>query len=145
VEKTISCWNWLAFKNHDGYGSFRYNGRMMLAYHFPYELIKGKIPQELELDHLCRNRACVNPDHLQAVSKSQNQRRGFGITGINARKTHCKNGHEFSKENTYIKLNNGRVCKICSNNAHKVRYKKNPMKYRFGKNLQRKTESIINN
>lgn len=78
-------------------------------------LERGSIPKGLTLDHLCRNRACVNPVHLEPVTNRVNILRGIGITAQNARKTHCKHGHPFTVENTIYKHGGGwRICKICN-------------------------------
>ena len=69
---------------------------MREAYRLAYEITKGPVPKGLEIDHLCRNRACLNPFHLEAVTRRVNVLRGFGACGNNARKTHCKFGHEFT-------------------------------------------------
>lgn len=97
------CWDWMASKfTRTGYGQFKLFGKMRSAHRISYELIKGKIPDGLGLDHLCRNRACVNPDHLEPVTSFVNLMRGISLSSLNAKKTHCKHGHEFTKENTYI-------------------------------------------
>jgi len=124
VEKTDSCWNWTAYTIR-GYGQFRYDGKGVYAHRFSYELLKGKIPDGLTLDHLCRNRKCVNPDHLEPVTNKENILRGEGITAKSARQTHCKNGHEFTLENTIRRKDqpNNRICKICNSERSK-KYKK---------------------
>lgn len=109
VEKTDTCWNWNGNLTLGGYGCFL----GCLAYRIAYELCIGQIPRNKELDHLCRNRACVNPSHLESVSHQTNQLRGYGVSGINARKIYCIHGHEFTKENTYYRLNGKRNCKTC--------------------------------
>ena len=84
----------------------------MLAHRFSYERAKGVIPEGLELDHLCRNPACVNPDHLEAVSGHENVRRSDGPSAINARKSHCPNGHPYLGENL-VRWKNHRYCVAC--------------------------------
>lgn len=106
------CWNWNRFVDHNGYGSFRIKGNTRTAHRVIWELLRGKVPEGLVLDHLCRNRKCVNPEHLEVVTQRENCMRGL-IGG----KTHCKNGHLFDEENTLIsqgeKQYTRRNCKSC--------------------------------
>jgi len=122
VEKTDTCWNWTAQLISGGYGHFRVGSKKILAHRFSYRLLKGSLDPSLTIDHLCRNRKCVNPDHLEQVTMRVNILRGKGITARLARQTHCKRGHELSKENTYIKKNGARECRICSRES-KRKYK----------------------
>jgi hypothetical protein len=108
------CWLWLGPPNSDGYGHIGegpHKGRLLKVHRVTYELLVGPIPEGLELDHLCRVRLCVNPVHLEAVTNRENMLRGVGVCALNARKTHCKHGHEFTPENTYRVKNGGRACK----------------------------------
>lgn len=108
------CWIWqgqLAY----GYGVFS-NGRRggYAAHRFSYELCVAPIPEGLQLDHLCRNPPCVNPLHLEPVTPRENTLRGTSFAAINATKTHCIRGHEFTPENTYVRPNGGgRACRAC--------------------------------
>lgn len=109
----IDCWPWLAGTRSTGYGSFYDGSRNVSAHRWAYELLVGPIPEGMVLDHRCRNRLCVNPAHLDPTTNRENVLRGVGHTAMNARKTHCKHGHEFTPENTYE--NKGmRYCRACN-------------------------------
>jgi len=112
------CWVWTAMKTAAGYGEFWPSGpRMMYAHRLAYELLVGKIPEGLQIDHLCRNPSCCNPEHLEPVTQAENMRRGNA--GKNTReRTHCPHGHEYSPENTRI-YNGRRFCKQCSLNRNR--------------------------
>lgn len=115
VEKTASCWLWTGFKNKYGYGIVRgENGREKIMAHRASWALAGKsVPADLCLDHLCRVRHCVNPEHLEVVTIKENNRRGLGVAGLNARKTHCKRGHLLAGENIYLRATGARICKQC--------------------------------
>lgn len=100
VDKTGDCWLWTAFRRR-GYGRFTVNGRMVNAHRYSFELAGGTVPDGLVLDHLCRNRSCVNPAHLEPVTSRVNTLRGLTPAAENANKTHCKRGHEFTPDNIY--------------------------------------------
>lgn len=112
------CWEWRARLSHNGYGRFFIGSRTdksrreVPAHRFSYQIYNGIIPRGLEIDHLCRKPNCVNPEHLEAVTKRENLIRGTGFIAINAAKTHCKHGHEFIPENIYW-VGTSRSCKIC--------------------------------
>lgn len=106
------CWTWTG--NVAGrYGHVRDQGRTYQVHRLVYSLLVGPIPDGLTLDHLCRNRLCVNPAHLEPVSNRENTLRGFGPTATNARATHCKHGHAFDEVNTRYRQNGWRACRKC--------------------------------
>jgi len=113
------CWKWLAGKQAPGYGRFYCDGKMMLAHRFAFADIRGPLPPfiygECELDHLCREPACVRPDHLEIVTHQVNMLRSDVPSAIHARQTHCHKGHEFTSENIYLIPSTGsRQCRQCS-------------------------------
>jgi hypothetical protein len=118
VRQQGECWEWTGSKDSSGYGSFSDSagaGRKVgvKAHRWSYAFMRVEIPAGLELDHLCRNRACVNPWHLEPVTRFVNTMRGQSIQAINARKTTCKRGHPFDSENTYQRPGGSRVCRAC--------------------------------
>ena len=122
VEKSADCWNWIGVKNSGGYGQLQVKGRMVYAHRYAYELLTGPIPSGLTIDHLCRNRACVYPAHMEPVSRGGNVLRGEAPTAYNARKTHCKHGHPFNAANTYFRLDRkGRMCRECKRMRERVK------------------------
>lgn len=106
------CWQWIAGKTGAGYGAF--GSHAELAHRISYMALVGPIPSGTELDHLCRNRGCVRPAHLEAVPHRVNAWRGDAPHGVNKRKTHCVHGHEFTPENTYVSKVGARTCRECS-------------------------------
>jgi hypothetical protein len=109
VAKSEDCWLWTAAKFDNGYGAFWLNGRQMRAHRYSFELAGGERRPDQILDHKCHTKACVRPDHLRAVSHRENSM-DFGVSAINARKTHCPRGHAY----TGLDINGRRVCRICS-------------------------------
>ena len=105
------CWLWTGYCLR-GYARVHYNRKSWPAHRVVYLLKHGKLTPGMTIDHLCRVKCCVNPDHLEEVTNKENVLRGVGVTAINAKRTHCKRGHEFTPDNTKrTKL--GRVCKTC--------------------------------
>ena len=108
------CLLWTGAKTStNGYGQLWVDGRLQLAHRLAYERRYGSIPDGLVIDHICRVRSCVNPEHLRAVSDKENTLAGVGPAAVNARKTHCSNGHEYTEENTTLRSNGRRECRIC--------------------------------
>lgn len=107
------CWLWRGPTKPSGYGTFNALGLAAVAHRVAYELSQGPIPAGLEIDHLCRNRACVRPDHLEPVTHQENVRRAPKHPGSWQRRlTHCKRGHPFTEDNIY-RLGNVRHCREC--------------------------------
>lgn len=111
---STSCWIWTGTVGRANYGEFWLSTTQghTFAHRYAYQIVKGEIPKGLVLDHLCRNPLCVNPDHLEAVTQQVNTLRGVGPSAINAQKTYCPKGHEYTEENTYIHSGK-RYCCIC--------------------------------
>jgi len=106
------CWIWVASRNPGGYGQFQLDGRPQSAHRLAYTEMVAEIPAGLQLDHLCRNRACVRPDHLEPVTGRVNLLRGETFTAANVAKTHCPRGHEYAGEN--MRVDGGhRTCRAC--------------------------------
>lgn len=106
------CWIWGASRFDNGYGAFWSNGRTTQAHRWSYEFFVGAIPKEKEIDHLCRNRACVNPDHLEAVVHRVNVARGNqGL--IQRNREQCPDGHPYSIANTWQDRRGHRHCRAC--------------------------------
>jgi hypothetical protein len=106
------CWSWTGSRTGDGYGQFR-DGKVKRAHRVSHELFVGHIPEHFDVDHKCRNRGCVRPDHLEAVTTLENCRRG-GARNHNAVKTHCPRGHLYG---TTRRKDGGRVCLPCARAA----------------------------
>jgi hypothetical protein len=118
-----ACWTWTGPLTKGGYGLFGLTRtalgqrtKNVYAHRYSYERSKGPIPDGLQIDHLCRNRRCINPDHLEAVTGSVNVRRGEAPQMRRLRRTQCKYGHPFTQENTY-RLRTCRYCKTCMREA----------------------------
>ena len=114
------CWEWIGAKGTGGYGRFRHAP----AHRVMYERLVGPIPAGLQIDHLCRNRDCVNPAHLEPVTQTVNILRGDGWAGLHARKTHCPRGHPLEGANLLIVTHGWRRCRICYRLSRIRRYRR---------------------
>lgn len=112
VNKTDDCWEWLGATNDGGYGRFRLEGHWKMAHRYAYETLVGPIPEGVEPDHLCRNRICTKPEHMELVTHAINVARGLAGK-YQSRRTHCAQGHLFDLFNTYF-YKGHRQCKACN-------------------------------
>lgn len=121
------CIEWTRQRDKDGYGIVRVGLKTCKAHRVAYELLIDEIPCGMQLDHLCRNTACINPAHLEPVKSRENTLRGVGPSAKNAAKLKCLHGHDLTPDNTYRPPNvNQRHCRICRRNrdiARKLRLK----------------------
>lgn len=113
------CWQWTGHTaTTKGYGKIKRLGKVTGAHRHIYNLYKGAIPDGLELDHLCRNPSCVNPDHLEPVTKQENILRAPTVIAARTA-SHCRNGHEWNAKNTYIAKKGSRICRACQCEAQR--------------------------
>lgn len=123
--EATACWEWTG-STTQGYGAIAWgeDGRSRRVHRVVYELLVGPVPPPLMLDHLCRNRRCVNPAHLEPVTNRENVLRGIGPTAVNAAKTHCSVGHEFTEVNTYYNPRDPgwRRCRACRRAERRAAY-----------------------
>lgn len=113
------CWEWTAAANSRGYGQWGVDGVSRSTHRVAYELLVGPIPHELQIDHLCRNKRCCNPAHLEPVSAKTNNSRRPGVN-----KSHCVHGHALTPENTITKRAGNSIirnCRECSNARRRVK------------------------
>lgn len=121
------CWIYKGNVIPNGYGMFSIKNDQLYAHRLSYELFKGEIPKGFHIDHLCKRKLCVNPEHLEAVSQRENNRRSDCPSGINSRKTHCPKGHELKGDNLRqyeLRVKGSRSCRICHNESVNERARK---------------------
>ena len=135
IEKTDTCWRWTGAPSAWGYGYFSIKGAGYRVSRVAHELWIGPIPEGFQVDHTCHDpeicsggtscphRMCVNPSHLEVVTQAENLRRGGSPTAINARKTHCPQGHPYSSENTSVPKAGGRQCRQCHRDRERERWR----------------------
>jgi len=122
---TTDCWKWLASKTKTGYGRFRSGKECIPSHRFSFELYKGKVPEGLEINHICNNTSCVNPSHLEAITHQENCLKGdVGNNNQNSRKTHCQKGHPITGDNLYMLPDGRRQCVICKREWRRIQYQK---------------------
>jgi hypothetical protein len=117
IDAAGDCWEWTAYRNKDGYGLIGIAGRMLRAHRVVWEVLVGPIPDEMQLDHRCRNTGCVNPDHLEVVTGRVNILRGFGPAGRNARRDQCAAGHDLTDPANLYRNRarpTSRDCRLCT-------------------------------
>lgn len=119
--KPDGCWDW-SNANAGGYGMWTQHGVTIPAHRLMYRLLVGPIPVGRDLDHLCRNRRCVNPEHLEPVTRRENLLRGETIPASRAAQTHCHQGHPLTGPNLYRRPDGkGRDCRLCRSEADRRR------------------------
>lgn len=109
VDLPSGCWLWSGAHTQAGYAAFRVKDRTEYGHRWSFEQVHGEVPDGLELDHLCRNRGCVNPFHLEAVTHTVNVQRGDG-----GERSHCPKGHLYDGANLYVGPTGGKRCRQCA-------------------------------
>lgn len=129
VNAQTGCWIWVGGITRKGYGRVCPPGRRgsIHAHRCVYELVVGVVPKQLDMDHLCRVRACVNPSHLEPVTRRENILRGESFAAIKSANTHCPQGHPYEGTNLRVRPDNVRICRACNRNkAREYYHKANP-------------------
>jgi hypothetical protein len=115
VKKTGGCWEWQSNKSHNGYGLFKIGKIDYRAHRVSLQLSGFILEPKMTIDHLCRNRACVNPEHMEQTTQKENTLRGISFSAKNAQKTHCPKNHKYDRINSRCR----RICSICENERKK--------------------------
>lgn len=127
ADKSSTCWIWSGQPAGSGYGCLEINGKNYYAHRFGYELLRGPIAEGMVIDHLCRNKICVNPWHLEVVTQRENILRGDTLPAENLAKTHCLRGHPLSGGNLR-RYRGWRRCRACQRLASAIFYLKKKRK-----------------
>ncbi len=122
VVSSSGCWEWQGGKDKRGYGKVSNDGRDVFAHRLIWAIERGALPVGLEPAHLCRNRSCCNPDHLEWVTHRENVIRGDSPSAISLRSNCCHRGHEFTPDNTKVRNDGYRQCRTCFNEWKRQRY-----------------------
>ena len=122
-KKESGCWEWTGKVNNFGYGQCQFAGRAMQSHRVSYEWTYREIPNGKVIDHICRNRKCVNPSHMEAVTIGENVLRGLSPWAIRKRQTHCTRGHLLDGNNLKIRSNGTRFCRECDKERAQLRRK----------------------
>ena len=117
VKKTDTCWLWTGAPSANGYGRIKTGGVMEYAHRLSLDIAGQELVKGMEVDHLCRNRMCVNPDHLEQVTHQENVLRGEAPSAHLARRTHCSKGHPYDGDNLYNRPDGARICRDCARAA----------------------------
>ena len=110
-----ACWTWTGARQSAGYGSMGMNGKTVLVHRYAYEMLVGPIPEGMTVDHLCSNKVCFRPEHLQLLDRNANSRKHYAAI------THCPQGHEYDVANTKLSKRGTRSCRTCYNLARVAR------------------------
>jgi hypothetical protein len=113
VDKTEECWNWSGCLLESGYGQFSVKGKIVYAHRFSLEINGVRLIDGMVCDHICRNRKCVNPNHIRQITSRENVLIGEGPSANNSRKSLCKRGHPLSGDNLYLRKRGVAVERIC--------------------------------
>lgn len=122
-DAATGCWVWQGSVDSHGYGRVKYSGKTWYAHRVCYALARGSISSDLQIDHLCRNTLCVNPEHLEPVTLRENWRRGLSPNAVAHATNRCKRGHELTPDNVYRSATrpNSRLCRTCQLEWHRQR------------------------
>lgn len=124
IRKTPTCWHWLGAVSKNGYSKSFMDYKTTTGHRVFYTYYKGVVPEGLQIDHLCRNKLCVNPEHLEAVTSRENIIRGTGFAAKNSKKKKCLRRHLLSGDNLYITPDGRRQCKKCRYKSAKLSHQR---------------------